>query len=173
LIHALEGLRLLAPNLSGIVRGPDSYALEGGAFGAGRTKRVQEGGRIVQKRYGHKGIDFVFPAGAPVACPCASTFIASGLAYEGDSRFRTMHLRVADFPGLVLKLLYCDPLLLSTPQEFSTGQEIARAQDLALRYGDPDGAGKGKEIVNHVHLELRLRGEAIDPTEYVYYQEAA
>lgn len=167
---------MIYPNGTGEIRGPDDYAKTGGAYGANRTKVVQKDGRFVAENYPHRGIDFVLGPRLPGLVPITGFVSRVGFAYPGDLRFHSVVILPKAGLGLpdgaLVKILYLLPdRLLDLPYAVTQGERLGLAEDLSKRYGDPDGSGPRRSIVNHLHLEVRVRGVAIDPTPF--FGEAA
>lgn len=145
------------------VRGPDDYASAGGGWHANRTHGRSNGGAIAEKNEPHLGIDLVCPPLTTLVWPCDGLFWRMGLAYAGDPRFHSVHIRPAGFPDYDVKILYLTPRFFHTPQEVGALDEMGIAEDLRMRYPDPDGPGPKTFIINHVHFAVYYKGEAIDP----------
>jgi len=123
---------------------------------------------MVNKARPHLGIDLVCEPGAALVWPCGGLFVLRGQAYPDDLRFFSVHVSPDGQPaGVRVKVLYARPDVAAWPSCVHRGERMGSAQDLRLRYPDPDGAGPAGPIVNHVHVEVRLDGVAVDPTPYL------
>lgn len=145
------------------VRGPDDYASQGGGWHANRTHGESNGGTQAQHNEPHLGIDLECPPLARLLWPCDGDFWRMGLAYPGDPRFHSVHLRPAGFPEYDVKILYVTPRFFHTPLQVTGLEEMGIAEDLRLRYPDPDQEGPKQAIINHVHFAVYRRGEPMDP----------
>lgn len=150
---------LWSPTRTLEVRGPDDYASTGGGWHANRTHKGKD--------EPHLGIDLVCPPLTPLVWPCDGMFWRTGFAYPGDARFHSVHIHPTGFPDYNVKILYLTPRFFHTPQEVGALDEMGAAEDLRMRYPDPDGEGPKTFIVNHVHFAVYYKGEAIDPTPFL------
>jgi len=159
---------LLPPAAHGI-RGPDSYARDGGGYGANRTHGETNGGKVVEVNEPHRGIDFIVDPDRnplePIACPCECEVIRMGFAYQRDERFRLCVLMVRADPNYTIKLLYVGNKDSLPGERYERGDAIGLPQDLRLRY--PADDAHAAAITPHCHLELRYRGQVIDPTPFL------
>lgn len=131
------------------LRGKDSWG--DGAFNA---PRQQEG-----RHYGHEGLDFLANPGDRILAPISGLVTRIGLAYsDPKSTLCSLHIEGrAAFTGTRAKLLYVLSRDGVAPQAswVSAGEDIATAQDVAAYH-----MGRHPEkgvMLNHVHLELRIR----------------
>jgi hypothetical protein len=125
---------------------------------------------VVERR--HLGLDLVLAEGLLAWAPCEGILERVGLCYPDDQRFHSLWIRPDGFPGVLVKVLYCHPepggtLGAAAPMRIARAALLGRAENLALRYPDPDGPGPRKAIVNHLHLELWLSGVRVDPLDYL------
>ena len=105
----------------------------------------------------HRGVDLVATFGQTVTSPFNGTVKRVGIAYNGDNRYRTIHIK-SDDEDLIVKILYVNPLV-EKGDVVITNQPIGTVQDLTQRY-----AG----ITNHLHIEILVGGANIDPTPYLF-----
>lgn len=148
----LEDLRFLNPTGLGI-RGQDDYG--DGHFGSAR-----DGGARL-----HLGIDFEAPPTTAVKSLLEATVTRSGgLAYAEDVRFHTIHMRpvLTDGHNVLVKYLYVSPVTTARGWIARRGEIIGHAENIALRYQDPDGPGPKRAITPHIHVEVWVDGVRID-----------
>jgi murein DD-endopeptidase MepM/ murein hydrolase activator NlpD len=122
-----------------VVRGEDDWG--SGAFGAPRGERT------------HRGIDIAAAPGEPVLSPCDGEVVREAAPYDDDPHYSGLLLHGrGDWEGCAIKLFY-----LTGPHEgfVQAGEVIGHAQDIAARYPG---------ITGHIHIEVRLHGEIVDPT---------
>lgn len=134
-----------------LVRGPDKWASDGGAWHA---KRSRDG----RPRF-HEGIDLVCAPGTPVVAPVPCKFVRYVDPYP-DSKDGTLFgglLRTAD--GWECKILYCMPHMGITPGTMlKRGEPWATSQTLQHLYPG---------IKDHIHVEIwSPAGQRVDPTPW-------
>lgn len=148
-------------------RGLDAFG--GGGYGAPRSKACKDKsptcpackgtGRI---HYSHKGLDFVSKPGDGCVFPFSGIITQYGWAYIINGPMRSIHIRgvdeYADFSVKILYVALLDTLKLGYRGEMKA--PLGLAQNISEYH---NAVGK---MVNHVHYELRLKGELIDPTPY-------
>jgi len=105
----------------------------------------------------HRGVDLVATFGQTVTSPFSGVVKRVGVAYNGDNRFRTIHIK-SDDEDLIIKILYVRPIV-KKGDRVTSGQPIGTVQDLTQRY-----AG----ITNHLHIEVLVGGAHVDPTPYLF-----
>lgn len=114
-----------------------------GQYGASRDKKQRE----------HKGIDIITVAGEEIYCPFDGNILRQTFPYK-DSNLEGIFLQgVGSWQGYEAKVFYVKGIISG---KIEKGQYIAHAQDLTERY---------PEITNHLHFEVKLRDEYIDPFE--------
>lgn len=135
---------MLSPTGRLLVRGPDSVARSGGAFGASRVKRG--------KPYAHRGVDLVVMPWKSLIAPDKCEIERIGIAYSGDLRFHSIVLFTVIFE---IKILYAWPYSLEGTT-LKRSQVFALAEDLTARY---------PKVTSHIHIQVRHRGTKnwIDP----------
>lgn len=134
-------------------RGIDAFG--GGGFNAPRSRSG--------KSYGHKGLDFLANPGDLLIMPFQAFVTRQGLAYSGAD-LGSLHLEgIGEWVGYTAKILYAIKLgTLEFNQGVLAGGPLGEAQDVASYHEKK--AGDGRKMKNHVHFELRHKGELIDPT---------
>lgn len=110
-----------------------------GHFGAPRGSRT------------HNGQDYCCPVGARILSPATGIVTNVGYPYGDDLTFR--YVQVTDREGAEHRVFYISPLVRHGA-DVAEGQAIGLSQDLGKRYPD---------ILQHIHYEIRYRGEFVDP----------
>jgi len=129
------------------VRGPDLWARSGGYFGA---SRIHKGRDSI-----HKGLDLIIPPGRDIVASGYGIYHRTGICYSGDLRYLKC---VFIFDVTVrMNILYMWPRLIKGTK-FKRGDVIGTVQDLSARY---------PKIINHVHVEVVVRGRRVDPMRYL------
>ena len=113
-----------------------------GAYGAPRGDRT------------HRGIDIITTPDQPIHAPFNGTVVRQADPYEEDPRYTGCLLR-REPDGLEVKLFYLEGARIGPVKE---GEPIGKAQDIAIKYPG---------ITNHIHLEVWVNGEPIDPGPYL------
>jgi murein DD-endopeptidase MepM/ murein hydrolase activator NlpD len=127
------------------VRGTDDYG--SGAYGASRGNRK------------HNGLDFIVLPKQEVFALNDGIVTKLGYPYADDLRYR--YVEVTDSDENRLRYFYVDPGV-SKGAKLLKGAVIGTAQDLGRRY-----SRNGKTITPHIHFEVILKGNHIDPEEYL------
>jgi len=122
-------------------RGQDSWG--SGAFGASRGDRK------------HNGVDYKVPAGSAVLSPVEGLVTKLGYPYGNDLSFRYVQITTPE--GYDHRIFYVNPLV-QDGDKVKKDQIIGLAQDLTTRYVG---------IVQHLHYEIRHKGEYLNPGEVV------
>lgn len=118
-------------------RGSDGFGA--GHFGAPRGSRT------------HKGVDLLASSGEAIESPVTGTVTKLGYSYGDDLSYRYVQITAG---GYDFRVFYVDPSV-RVGQEVIADTVIGLAQDLGRRYPG---------IPNHVHFEIKIDGEYIDPT---------
>jgi len=113
-----------------------------GAYGAPRGNRT------------HRGIDLVTKPGQTIHAPFTGTVVRHANPYDDDPRYTGCLLR-RESDGLEVKLFYLEGIDIGP---VANGDPIGTAQDIAIKYPG---------IINHIHLEVWLNGEPVDPAPYL------
>ena len=95
----------------------------------------------------HTGVDYPAPAGAPVAAPAAGTVTYAGLLEGGWGYVVT----IATGSGVRTMLAHLSRVDVVLGQRVAQGEEIGAV------------GSTGNSTGPHLHLEVRLRGAAVDP----------
>jgi len=133
--------RLLPPAARG-VRGYDRWG--SGAYGASRDR----GMRV------HLGLDFVTEANESIHAPASGVVRRIGRAYRDTDAYPLVEIETAS--GCMIRVLYVAPTV-RVGDYVAAGQVIGSAITLTTRY---------EGICDHVHVEVRVRGVAVDPTNW-------
>ncbi|MGE5578425.1 MAG: peptidoglycan DD-metalloendopeptidase family protein [Bacillota bacterium] len=98
----------------------------------------------------HSGVDVAAPAGAVIKAAADGTVTAAG--WEGG-----YGIRVVIAHGFGIETLYghCSTTLVRPGQEVKRGNPIARVGNTGVSTGP------------HLHYEVRLEGDAVDPEQYL------
>jgi len=123
-----------------------SDAFGAGHFGAPRGART------------HKGLDLIAHPGDLVIAPFEAIVTHVGRAYADNDTLGSLHLHGTDGHHEV-KMLYLMPQC-HVAQLVVEGQVVGFAQDVAS-YHEHRAGHDG--MTNHVHLEVRVDGELVDP----------
>lgn len=133
-----------------MVRGEDKYG--SGAFGAARTKDGAP--------HPHYGLDLVTIPGQVIMLPAPLKCVRSAIPYADGidaDVLKGILLEAAD--GLQVKILYMAPDDKLMGGWWPRGKAIGVAQSLQNRYPG---------ITNHVHFEVWVHGERVDPGPYLF-----
>lgn len=121
--------------------------------------------------YLHKGLDLKADVGDQVVAPFQEAFLTRiGKAYpKGD--LASIHLQgcgnAADYE---VKILYAEPLsTVKVGMLFKAGMALASAQDVASFH--QQSAPSRKPMTNHIHLELRFKGDLVSPKDFLVSEE--
>ena len=134
-----------------LVRGPDKFASQGGAYHAARSTD----GRSRQ----HEGIDLLTYPGQPILAPetCVPQRIADPYPDKKDAVLTGLLVRLMD--GIEVKFLYMAPAERIMGRVCPAGTILGHAQSLQHLYPG---------IQDHVHCEVWVHGERVDPTPYFF-----
>lgn len=117
-----------------------------GHFGAPRGDRA------------HNGQDYCCPPGSDVLSPVDGLITKLGYPYSDDASFR--YVQITDLAGRDHRIFYVEPCVW-VGQRIHDGDSIGQSQDLNDRY---------PEISQHIHYEIRYKGEFLDPEEFLHEQ---
>src|SRR5262245_38036959 len=142
-----------------MIRGPDRWAREGGAWHALRARH----GRPRRR----EGVDVVTVPGQPIVAPVPAIFVRPADPYPDaeDGILSGALLRTA-VGGVEIKIFYCEMAPgIRAGRSLKQGEPFAIAQSLQHLYPG---------IQDHIHVEIRLAsGERIDPTPWFFRVAAA
>jgi murein DD-endopeptidase MepM/ murein hydrolase activator NlpD len=117
------------------------------AIGSGFGMRMHP---ILHRTRMHTGVDMSAPGGTPIHAA------GSGLVvYSGWKRGYGNCITIDHGNGLATLYAHCSQLLVSVGETVSRGQVIAKVGTTGLSTG------------NHLHFEVRINGEPVDPTPYI------
>lgn len=112
---------------------------------------------VITSRYGarsgrtHTGIDIGAPAGSSIKAAASGTVTCSG--WRGGYGYMVV---ISHGNGVETYYAHCSSLIASVGQKVSQGELIARV------------GSTGNSSGNHLHFEVRVRGVAQNPQNYVY-----
>ena len=118
-----------------------------GAYGASR------GGRT------HRGIDYICYPNTQIKSTVTGTFTKYGICYSDNPFFR--YVEIQDDRGYKHRFFYVRTHL-PLGAAINASDYIGFAQNIAGRYSRPD-----KIMLNHIHYEIKYKGEYFDPETYV------
>lgn len=101
----------------------------------------------------HRGIDIGAPAGTPITAAEGGTVIYAQYNAGGYGNL----VKVSHGSGIETWYAHCSQLLVSEGDVVEKGEEIGLV------------GSTGNSTGNHLHFEVRIDGEAIDPLFYVSY----
>jgi len=102
----------------------------------------------------HKGVDLIAIENESVFSPIDG-IITHSQPYASDSKYKGVRVTNGEYEW---KVFYCLPSLPEGTKVFK-GQKIAKAQDIAEKYGNG--------MLNHVHVEYRINGKVHNPEKYL------
>jgi murein DD-endopeptidase MepM/ murein hydrolase activator NlpD len=98
----------------------------------------------------HEGIDVVAPMGAPIEAPAAGVVVSAG--WETGYGYS---VTLDHGYGIQTKFAHASKLLVRAGQHVERGQQIALVGNTGLATGP------------HLHYEVHVRGQPVDPLKYV------
>ncbi len=112
-------------------------------------------------RHHHSGVDLAVPSGTPLRAPGPGRIVGAGAAggYGG-----VVDLALAD--GRLLRLAHCRKWVVDDGQRVTTGELLAYSG------GGPGDPYQGQSTGAHLHLEVHVRGRAVDPLTQLQVQDA-
>lgn len=130
------------------LRNCDSYGC--GDFGASRTNSAGT----------HQGLDIIVYQGESIYAPFESIVTRFGYPYANDTSYRLVEFKgIGSYKGYVCKVMYVNNNSEIVGQTVSKGQFITTAQDISKKYGSG--------MIPHLHIELRINGQLVDPQKYL------
>ncbi|MEO1628099.1 MAG: M23 family metallopeptidase [Bacteroidota bacterium] len=137
------------PPVNPLVLRNDSKGL--GHFGAPRGKRK------------HKGLDFVAQPGQSIFSPIDGIIQRRANPYANDSRFTgCLIIGTGRHVSYSVKLFYMQPVAIGI--SVSAGDYIGKGQEISKKWG--------KEMLDHLHMEVYYNSRLIDPTNLFHYQNS-
>lgn len=109
------------------------------------------GNRESIRSYGHTGLDIAAPAGTPIRATAAGEVIFSG--YSGGYGYV---VKISHGNGIQTYYGHCSELYVSTGDTVEAGNVIAAV------------GSTGNSTGNHLHFEVRVNGEVVNPQNYLY-----
>lgn len=109
------------------------------------------GNRESIRSYGHTGLDIAAPAGTPIRATAAGEVIFSG--YSGGYGYV---VKISHGNGIQTYYGHCSELYVSTGDTVEAGDVIAAV------------GSTGNSTGNHLHFEVRVNGEVVNPQNYLY-----
>ncbi|MEQ8220322.1 MAG: hypothetical protein RH981_18955 [Arenibacter sp.] len=135
-------LKFSAINQDGKIRDCDGFGC--GHFGASRGTRT------------HKGLDFAFAVGGAVLAPFPCKVTRHGYPYADDLTYRLVEcVGLGAYSDYRFKVMYVKELP-TIGREFKEGEILCKADDISSKYGS--------SMTNHVHFELYIKNELVNPT---------
>lgn len=131
------------------VRGPDRYASQGGAYHAARSRDGRS--RL------HEGIDICTVPGQSILAPAVVVPVRVADPYPDSKDGILSGLLMRTFDGVEIKVLYMKPADRILGRNCPAGTVLGVAQTLQHLYPG---------IQDHIHVEVWLHGERVDPTPY-------
>lgn len=96
----------------------------------------------------HKGIDLAASKGTPIYASAAGT-----IKYSGTASGYGLYVKITHDGGVETRYGHCSQLLVEKGQKVKAGQLIALVGSTGVSSG------------SHLHFEIRINGEAVDPLE--------
>ena len=109
------------------------------------------GNRESIRSYGHTGLDIAAPAGTPIKATADGDVIFSG--YSGGYGYV---VKISHGNGIQTYYGHCSELYVSTGDTVEAGDVIAAV------------GSTGNSTGNHLHFEVRVNGEVVNPQNYLY-----
>lgn len=109
------------------------------------------GNRESIRSYGHTGLDIAAPAGTPIRATATGEVIFSG--YSGGYGYV---VKISHGNGIQTYYGHCSELYVSTGDTVEAGDVIAAV------------GSTGNSTGNHLHFEVRVNGEVVNPQNYLY-----
>lgn len=122
-------------------------------FGSGQYGASRDAGTRT-----HNGIDIIASPNESIFCPIQGSIVRQAMPYKDDPSYEGVVIEGREeWSGYELKIFYMEGLFSGDANE---SQKIGFAQNLTKKYPN---------ITNHIHLEVRYKGELIDPFELWQY----
>lgn len=118
---------------------------------------------VISSRYGirwrdnHKGLDIAAPKGTAIKAAAGGKVIFSGYGSGSNSYSGYGNIVVIQSTSsLVIRYGHCSALYVKTGETVIQGQVIAAVGSTGISTG------------NHLHFEIRYKGTAVNPQNYIY-----
>lgn len=118
---------------------------------------------VISSRYGirwrdnHKGLDIAAPKGTAIKAAAGGKVIFSGYGSGSNSYSGYGNIVVIQSTNsLVIRYGHCSALYVKTGETVVQGQVIAAVGSTGISTG------------NHLHFEIRYKGTAVNPQNYIY-----
>lgn len=106
----------------------------------------------------HNGLDIIVTAGEEIKSPITGSIVRQAFPYKNDMNYEGIVVEGdGEWSGYEIKIFYVKGLFGG---KVVNEQVIGHAQDLTVKY---------PKITNHVHIEVRVDGNLIDPFELWQY----
>ncbi len=114
----------------------------------------------------HNGVDYTCVPGQAVLSPCSGTVKRWGYPYvdaQGLVDPKYMLIVIDGDDGSEHKVMYIKP---TAPKywKVAEGDTIGYAQDVSQKWGS--------DMLPHIHWEVKIEGERIDPEDYTWQSQA-
>ena len=142
---------------SGSIGSSSNVNRGGGAASLGGLTLIRPVGGMISCRYGqqrgyyHTGLDIATAHGTPIVAAAAGTVSYAAYHYSYGNLLIINHAN-----GVQTYYAHCSKLYVSVGQSVSQGQTIAAI------------GSTGNSTGPHLHLEVRVNGQAQNPQNYVY-----
>lgn len=155
--HPQPPIKLNFGSFIEVSRGCDASGC--GHFLASRKRWVN--GEYISVERAHKGFDIVKEYNESITAPFDCKIKRLGVPFTNNPHnYQLIELESIDpnYEGFVFKVMYVQPLY-DKGEILTEGQLFAVSQDLSLGYGS--------NMTNHIHVELRIKGQLVDPEKYI------
>ena len=109
------------------------------------------GNRESIRSYAHRGLDIAAPAGTPIKAAASGKVIWSG--YQGS--YGNL-VKIDSGNGVVIYYGHCSKLYVKAGEQVEAGDVIAAV------------GSTGNSTGNHLHFEIQLNGQCVNPQNYLY-----
>ena len=109
------------------------------------------GNRESIRTYGHTGLDIAAPGGTPIKAAADGKVTFAG--YSGGYGYV---VKMSHGNGIETYYAHCSKLYVSTGEKVAAGDTIAAV------------GSTGNSTGNHLHFEVRINGEEVNPQNYLY-----
>ena len=109
------------------------------------------GNRESIRSYAHRGLDIAAPGGTPIKAAASGKVIFSG--YQGS--YGNL-VKIDSGNGVVVYYGHCSKLYVNVGEKVEAGDVIAAV------------GSTGNSTGNHLHFEIQLNGQCVNPQNYLY-----